>query len=133
MGMSLISPAAGLAALEGVLATTGAALSGSPVVAAVPFKWQRMLQRLGQPVPDFFAEYAPSASTGAGAAKHSMKHRKQKAAQQASAQPQQVLEKVQNSIESVLGHQVRDPLELLDAKVLVLGQPTQILKGRLEV
>jgi NADPH:quinone reductase-like Zn-dependent oxidoreductase len=108
MGMSLISPAAGLAALEGVLAVTGAVLSGIPVVAAVPFRWPRMLQRLGQPVPEFFAEFAPSAATDAGAAERSNKHRKQRAAQQVSAQPQQVLEKVQNSITAILGHEVRD-------------------------
>jgi hypothetical protein len=69
MGMSLISPAAGLAALEGVLGQLGgltpvvtsgqAAAAGSrAVVAAAPFAWGRFLQRFGGDVPGLFAELA---------------------------------------------------------------------------
>jgi NADPH:quinone reductase-like Zn-dependent oxidoreductase len=108
LGMSLISPAAGLAALEGVLASTVAAAAGSsPVVAAVPFKWPRMMQRLDKSVPDFFSEYADAAvATAAGAGKRSGRPSKQKSAKKVSAQPQQLLEKVQSSITSILGHEV---------------------------
>jgi hypothetical protein len=82
MGMSLISPAAGLAALEGVLGQLGgvaatvpsgqaaAAAAGSrAVVAAAPFAWGRFLQRFGGDVPGLFAELAEEiAATGRPAA-----------------------------------------------------------------
>jgi hypothetical protein len=80
MGMSLISPAAGLAALEGVLGQLGgltpavssgqAAAAGSrAVVAAAPFAWGRFLQRFSGDVPGLFAELAEEvAATGRPAA-----------------------------------------------------------------
>jgi hypothetical protein len=46
MGMSLISPAAGLAALEAAMCSMSQQLSSvlqSPVIAAVPFDWKRFL------------------------------------------------------------------------------------------
>jgi NAD(P)-dependent dehydrogenase (short-subunit alcohol dehydrogenase family) len=66
MGMSLISPAAGLAALEGVLgqlgglapAISGQAAGSRAVVAAAPFAWGRFLQRFGGDVPGLFVELA---------------------------------------------------------------------------
>jgi NADPH:quinone reductase-like Zn-dependent oxidoreductase/acyl carrier protein len=64
MGMSLISPAAGLAALEGVL---GSSISRhQPLVAAIPFSWDRFLARLPA-VTEFFSAVAPAASTAAAA------------------------------------------------------------------
>jgi hypothetical protein len=72
MGMSLISPAAGLAALEGVLGQLGglapavagqAAAAGSrAVVAAAPFAWGRFLQHFGGDVPHLFADLAEEAA-----------------------------------------------------------------------
>jgi len=54
MGMSLISPAAGLAALEGVLVASALKpTSSSAVVAVVPFRWQVLVQRIGQPATQF--------------------------------------------------------------------------------
>jgi hypothetical protein len=67
MGMSLISPAAGLAALEGVLGRLGSVKSGgraaasqgsASVVAAVPFLWPTFLQRFGAKVPALFGDMA---------------------------------------------------------------------------
>jgi hypothetical protein len=65
MGISLISPAAGLAALEGVLGRLGAsgsmhatAMAAGGVVAAVPFLWPTFLQRFGGKVPSLFSEAA---------------------------------------------------------------------------
>jgi hypothetical protein len=75
MGMSLISPAAGLAALEGVLGQLGglgtvaagqvAAAGSRSVVAAAPFAWGRFLQRFGGDVPQLFAELAEEAAATA--------------------------------------------------------------------
>jgi NADPH:quinone reductase-like Zn-dependent oxidoreductase len=109
MGMRLISPAAGLAALEGVLAAvSNAPTAASPVIAAVPFKWQRMLQRLGQPLPEFFAEFAAASKPAAGAvaARLSSRPGRQRATRQAASQPQQLLGRVNESITSILGHEV---------------------------
>jgi acyl carrier protein len=62
--MSLISPAAGLAALEGVL---GSSISRhKPLVAATPFLWDRFFARLPA-VPEFLSAVAPAASTAAAA------------------------------------------------------------------
>jgi hypothetical protein len=77
MGMSLISPTAGLAALEGVLGRLGSVKSGgraaapqgsASVVAAVPFLWPTFLQRFGAKVPALFGDMAEevAASTAKG-------------------------------------------------------------------
>jgi hypothetical protein len=109
MGMSLISPAAGLAALEGVLAATASstAAGSSPVISAVPFKWQRMLQRLGQPVPQFFGEWTTADALVQNMnSTNSRRQRQRTAVRQATAQPQLLLKQVQGSITSILGHEV---------------------------
>jgi hypothetical protein len=108
MGMSLISPAAGLAALEGVLAATsvGAAAGSAAVVAAIPFKWQRMLQRLGQPTPGFFAEFAAEQTAEKpGAAGAAPSRRRTRRVVQQQQQPR-LLEQVQATIVSILGREV---------------------------
>jgi hypothetical protein len=60
MGMSLISPAAGLATLEGVLGqlnTAAAVAAGAPaVVAAVPFNWDKFLGNFGASAPELFSD-----------------------------------------------------------------------------
>jgi hypothetical protein len=65
LGMGLIAPQQGLAALEGALAALGGGGGGGPatpppqaVVAAVPFKWAAFLASR-QPLPGFFSEFAP--------------------------------------------------------------------------
>jgi NADP-dependent 3-hydroxy acid dehydrogenase YdfG len=109
MGMSLISPAAGLAALEGVLAATsvGAVAGSAAVVAAIPFRWQRVLQRLGQPTPGFFAEFAAEQAAGrpaAGAVPG--RRRARRVVQQQAQQQPRLLEQVQSTIVSILGREV---------------------------
>jgi NADPH:quinone reductase-like Zn-dependent oxidoreductase len=84
MGMSLISPAAGLAALEGVLGRFGAVSRNSicsrhaagSVVAAVPFLWPSFLQRFGGKVPRLFAEMADdmAATSGKGKSTPQLNH-----------------------------------------------------------
>jgi hypothetical protein len=107
MGMSLISPAAGLAALEGVLAASAssAAAGSSPVISAIPFKWQKMLQRLGKPVPQFFEEWA-AAEAPSQPRNTSRRQRQRTAVKAAAAHPQLVLKQVLDSITSILGHEV---------------------------
>jgi NADPH:quinone reductase-like Zn-dependent oxidoreductase/acyl carrier protein len=64
MGMSQISPAAGLAALEGVLGCSVA--RHRSLVAATPFLWDRFFARLPA-VPDFLSAVAPTAISPAAA------------------------------------------------------------------
>jgi acyl carrier protein len=68
MGMSLISPAAGLAALEVVLGRQAAHSSG-PIISAVPFLWPQFLQRQQQRNADIsvFSEFVPAAQASAHA------------------------------------------------------------------
>jgi len=55
MGMSLIPPAAGLAALEDISSQADRwAPPAEAVVAAVPFMWDRFFRRLGPSVPSLF-------------------------------------------------------------------------------
>jgi acyl carrier protein len=73
MGMSLISPAAGLAALEGAMRFyTGSSgtMPAAPVIAAVPFNWPQFLQHQEQRVGDitFFKEFSTAAEHGTGIA-----------------------------------------------------------------
>jgi hypothetical protein len=108
--MSLISPAAGLAALEGVLAATsvGASAGNAAVVAAIPFKWSRMLQRLGQPTPAFFEQFAAekAAEQPAGGAVPGRRRTRHVVQQQQPAQQPHLLEQVQSTIVSILGREV---------------------------
>jgi acyl carrier protein len=75
MGMSLIKPETGLAALEGVLrvgavragrSMTAAGTAAGSVVAAVPFRWPTFLQRFGGKVPALFAEMADQVAATSG-------------------------------------------------------------------
>ena len=69
MGMGMVGPAAGLAALQGLLSSDSAA----PVVGATPFLWGRFMQRL-QPTQrsglfaEFASQAAPSGQPGVGVA-----------------------------------------------------------------
>jgi NADPH:quinone reductase-like Zn-dependent oxidoreductase len=67
MGMGLVGPQAGLAALEGALASLGAAQQ--PVVAAAPFRWQAFLRRFSgaAATPALFSAFAAEAQQGAAA------------------------------------------------------------------
>jgi acyl carrier protein len=71
MGMSLISPAAGLAALEGAMrsqAGSSGSITTAPVVAAVPFMWPQFLQRQEQRGADttLFQEFSAARQHGTG-------------------------------------------------------------------
>ncbi|GLI63380.1 hypothetical protein VaNZ11_006292, partial [Volvox africanus] len=84
MGMSLIRPQQGLAALEGVLSSmiissSASILTGSPalesVIAANPFRWPEFLRRLPGPPPPFLSHFSITLTTkdttsGAAVLKH---------------------------------------------------------------
>ncbi|KAK9815594.1 hypothetical protein WJX72_006498 [[Myrmecia] bisecta] len=71
-GMALLPPAAGLAALSGILSagSSGSLTSStSALISVTPFKWDKFLDRFGsQPVPSLFGEFtSPSIQTGPSA------------------------------------------------------------------
>ncbi len=60
MGLGLLTPRAGLAALDAVLAgpaASGGHVRAAAVVAAVPIRWERLLQTVG-PRSELFAEFS---------------------------------------------------------------------------
>jgi len=59
LGMGLISPQQGLAALEGALCASST-LRAQPTIAAVPIKWSTLLRRFSgdSSVPSLFSEFA---------------------------------------------------------------------------
>jgi NADPH:quinone reductase-like Zn-dependent oxidoreductase len=113
LGMQLISAAAGLAALEGIVAACSATLAvaaAGGVVAAIPFVWPRMLQRLPQPVPGFFTQFAAEGGPAAAAAagwQQGQRRLVTAAQQQPQLSRQRVLEQVQTAIVTILGREVR--------------------------
>lgn len=122
LGMSLLQPAAGLAALERLLAAP--ALTAAPTLAltapaqgavdVVPFRWRRMLQRY-QPLPPLFqavAEEVISSSGGSPSSAQGKPLRQQvvPAAAAAAATPvaaaERLLSAVRAAVQDVLGREV---------------------------
>jgi acyl carrier protein len=131
LGMGLISPASGLAALEGALASSAPA----PVISAVPFKWSRMAQRLGPDVPHFFsgvitASPSPPSRPPPGATAGA---RPRAAGQAAPAAAAEVGLQVQETVASILGHSVSPDEPLMAAGLDSLGavELRNALEGRL--
>jgi NADP-dependent 3-hydroxy acid dehydrogenase YdfG len=112
MGMGLIEPRRGLAALEGALATvatSGAACA--PVVTAVPFNWRRMAQRLGSRVPTLFSEVIVVAGVGSSAAGAAPRRGAAPAARRrpresAAAAAAEVGRQVEEAVRSIVGREV---------------------------
>lgn len=117
LGMALLQPAAGLAALEKLLTAPALLPPGgvraslqaaAPVLDVVPFRWQRLLARHKQQVPELFADMAhlavkqqqPAARTAAGQPSAG-------AARTAQAHRQQLMASVMGAITDVLGREVR--------------------------
>jgi acyl carrier protein len=122
MGMSLIAPEAGLAALHGLVACPAAA----PVVGANPFTWPRFLQRLQtkQRTQLFDAFAAPAAATAssAGAAPAAAASRGATAAGATSAiSKEAVAEQVAAAVAAVLGAPVAPSASLMEAGLDSLG------------
>jgi hypothetical protein len=122
LGMSLLQPTAGLAALERLLATPSLAATprqlavGPAVVDVVPFKWQRMLARYQQKqLPELFSAMVDWTGFQQQAAMPAARMRQQPAevraavgdAAAAAAARQRLLETVKAAVSSVIGREVR--------------------------
>ena len=121
MGMSLVAPDAGLAALQGLLASPAAA----PVVGANPFNWPRFLPRL-QPSQrtqlfDAFAACAPTAAAGSAAAGGAAAAAASRGAGAAAVSREAVAEQVAAAIAAVLGTPVAPTASLMEAGLDSLG------------
>jgi hypothetical protein len=119
MGMSLISPAAGLAALETAVSGVTSSISIAPsAIAAVPFMWRQFVQRQLQRGADIsmFEEFT-AGLTAAG----------QAAAAAGPAEEQQAVSldavkaAVHSSVQEVLGSTVADDQPLMAAGLDSLG------------
>jgi hypothetical protein len=123
LGMSLLQPAAGVAALERLLAAP--ALTAAPTLAltapapqvavdVVPFRWRRMLQRY-QPLPPLFQavaeEVASSSSTSSAQGRPPQQQQARPAAPAAAAArpaatAERLLLAVRAAVQDVLGREV---------------------------
>jgi hypothetical protein len=109
MGMAMIQPAAGLAALEGLLRGSPGMATMPAVSAAIPFRWQKYLQRMAPTrPPHFFEEFADEVSlrhdlmqAGVSGGASRSKTQKGPAASVASVAAQ-----VEEVVRSVLGKEV---------------------------
>ena len=119
MGMALVTPEAGLAALQGLMASSAVA----PVVGATPFNWPRFLQRL-QPrqrtqLFEAFASDAMAAPTSTAAAAAAAPTRSGGAA--AAFTREAVAEQVAAAAAAVLGGPVAPTASLMEAGLDSLG------------
>jgi acyl carrier protein len=131
MGMSLISPAAGLAALESALLLTSSKVATVPstgTVAAIPFNWAAFLIRQSAANRgSFFAEFAAAASSkssAVGKGKSSRRNRRAKpaaAAASAGASAAALQQQVSSAVSSILGHTVGADEPLVAAGLDSLG------------
>jgi hypothetical protein len=114
MGMSLISPAAGLAALEAalssIIATPSAAPQAAATLAAIPFIWPTFMARQqGGPADSLLSEFAEEAAAAPVSAAGRPTRRRRAAAQRppgaaAAAVPSEVLQaQVSDAVATILG------------------------------
>ena len=123
MGMALVAPDAGLAALQGLLASSAAA----PVVGANPFNWPRFLQRL-QPSQrtqlfDAFAAGTPAAAaqSGVAASAPGATAVARGTTVSAAVSREAVAEQVAAAVAAVLGAPVAPTASLMEAGLDSLG------------
>jgi acyl carrier protein len=124
MGMSMVTPAKGLAALQGALACPA-----SPVMGANPFLWDRFIPRLQHPTTLFenFAHLAapaaapvkPAAGPAAATAGSAGAPARQPAA--AAVSLEAVAEQVAAAVAAVLGGSVAATASLMEAGLDSLG------------
>eukprot|EP00775_Hariotina_reticulata_P007135 gene7135-7350_t len=117
MGMSLISPAAGLAALEGVLGQ-GCCLGHAAVMAATPFIWDRFLQRFGRAVPGVFEEFAAAGVVAEGV---SVRWPAASLAVQSTAAEADIQQQVNRAVAAVIGRQLDQDASLMESGLDSLG------------
>lgn len=123
MGMAMLAPDSGLAALQGLLASAAAA----PVVGASPFSWPRFLQRL-QPRQrtQLFDAFAPAEAAYGGASSLSAPESSRAAAALGAApggsiSREAVSERVAAAAAAVLGGPVAPTASLMEAGLDSLG------------
>jgi hypothetical protein len=132
MGMSLISPAAGLAALEAALssitATPSAAPQAAATVAAIPFNWPTFMARQqGGPAASFLSEFAgAAAAVPVSAAGRPTRRRRTAAAQgprgaAAAASSEALQAQVSDAVATILGRGVASDEPLVAAGLDSLG------------
>jgi hypothetical protein len=117
LGMGLIAPQQGLAALEGALVASCFGASGglqalSPVVSAIPFHWDRIAQRLGAAPPTLFSDaLAGRGVAGSPAGRRRPTGACRRGARRAGQAREQVAAEVgrvvSEAVASILGQQVR--------------------------
>jgi hypothetical protein len=129
MGMSLISPAAGLAALESALSsistTSTTALQPAATVAAVPFNWPTFMPRqLGGPAELLLSEFAAEAAAAAVPTRPTRRRRAaaQRPSAAAAAVPSEALQsQVADAVSAILGRSVAVDEPLVAAGLDSLG------------
>ena len=138
MGMPLITPAQGLAALADVLSSLGPyQLHGGAVLSAVPFKWDVFMKNLPAGQTGIFAEFEQPASesgspSGAALSKPTQRrkqtdsraevqHTKSSQIAQPNAVLATVLTKVSTAVASVLGTSVAAEASLMEIGLDSLG------------
>jgi acyl carrier protein len=125
MGMSLIKPEAGLAALESALLLTSSRFTGSPAVstvAAIPLNWPTFLARQGAAnTAGFFAEFA--AAAGSRADKQRSSRSSSGAIQAGAGRPaaEALQQQVSQAVSGILGHAVAADEPLVAAGLDSLG------------
>jgi acyl carrier protein len=125
MGMSLISPAAGLAALESALLLTNSNVStaqATATVTAIPFNWPTFLAR--QKTVDtgsIFAEFADATGKTAAAGSAGARASRRRRAAAGSASTDGLKQHVSNAVSSILGHSVDVDEPLVAAGLDSLG------------
>jgi hypothetical protein len=120
MGMSLISPAAGLAALEAaVYGVTSSSNIAPSAIAAVPFMWRQFVQRQLQQGADIslFEEFTAGLTAAAGQAAAEARPTEEQQAVSLDA----VKAAVHSSVQEVLGSAVADDQPLMAAGLDSLG------------
>jgi NADPH:quinone reductase-like Zn-dependent oxidoreductase/acyl carrier protein len=117
MGMSLISPEAGLAALEGVL-NQGCCWGRVSVMAATPFIWDRFLQRFGRVVPGVFEQFTAATTVAAG-----VSARRPVAALDIKpvAAEADIQQQVNKEVAAVIGRQIDKDASLMESGLDSLG------------
>ena len=136
MGMPLITPSQGLAALASILATSNCTQAGTSCMAAVPFAWSTFLGRLADKHKAVFSEFTATASSHISTAGHPPSYIQQQQQQQHTAADlgistgsavsmhvtrETVHRQVQAAIQAVVGESLGDMQPLMAGGLDSLG------------
>ena len=134
MGMPLIMPSQGLAALASVLANNSSIQAGTSCMAAVPFAWPTFLGRLADTHKAVFSEFAVTASNHTSTAADPTPSTQQQQQQQLQTEPvlgsstspphvtrETVHRQVQAALQAVIGDSLGDMQPLMAGGLDSLG------------